>query len=191
MKKTIKCKTCKIEFKPFRRNEIIVSRLCPECRKEKLRISNAKQAKRNLLVRKKATKKRKKEKKANSPSVLTKKLDAVFSQYIRKVASDKLGMVRCVCCGKVMHWKDSQNAHYVGRASRSTRWDERNCHPNCYGCNVCKSGNYPAYTEFLLNTYGVEWLKELIDDGNKIKKWTAQDLKAMIEEYENKFNSLV
>jgi len=160
MKKTIKCKTCKIEFKPFRRNEIIVSRLCPECRKEKQRLANAKQAKRNLLVRKKATKKRKKEKKKNSIAYLTKQADILFSKAVR------LRDGKCLLTGST---ENLQCSHIWGRSNKFIRWDLDNAltltagkHLYWWHKEICES---------------VMWAKELLGD----KKW--EELKQKKNQY--------
>ena len=55
---------------------------------------------------------------------LVKKLDTIFSQYIRKVNSDN-EISTCFTCGKQDHWKKLQNGHFQSRRHYSTRWDER------------------------------------------------------------------
>lgn len=131
-----------------------------------------------------------KERKASSPKVLKKKLDQVFSEYIRRRAADSNGMIRCVCCGKTLPWKEAQNMHYVGRANMNTRWDEKNCYPGCLRCNVMMNGNYPAYTKYLLDSYGAEWLQELIKRGQEIRKWSVEELKRMVVKYSELIKSL-
>jgi len=182
--KTCKCGTI---FKIFRRNDVAISKLCPPCRQLKERAKNKKLALKNRLIRKKATKKKKKE---NNIPRLIKKLDTIFSRYIRKSSADFRGNIVCPCCGKTFNWKEAQNMHYVGRSNRNTRFDERNCYAGCMGCNVFKNGNYPAYTAYLLSHYGQEWLQELIKDGNKSRKFTAQELKDLISNYTELFNNL-
>lgn len=62
--------------------------------------------------------------------------DRVFSQYIRLRYSDREGNCSCVTCGKKMYWKDAQNGHYRSRSCLKYRFNERNCHPQCYNCNI-------------------------------------------------------
>lgn len=126
---------------------------------------------------------RSKERKANSPSKLKKKLDTLISLYVRKRAADGLGNAQCVSCKKYYGWEEMQNGHYVSRANYSLRYDLRNCHPQCLRCNIFLKGNYPAYTNYLLENYGVAWLKTLIKDGEKIRKWTVPELQAKIAFY--------
>ena len=72
-------------------------------------------------------------------SKIVKKLDAVFSQYIRqKNAINEIAT--CFTCGKQDHWKKLQNGHFQSRRFYSTRWNEQNCQVQCSGCNVFKYG---------------------------------------------------
>jgi len=131
----------------------------------------------------KIRKEKKKEKKANNLTTLTKKLDKVFSDYIRQ--RDK-GV--CFTCGVKKDWKLQQCGHFIRRSSRNTRWDETNCHCQCVACNIFKGGNYPAYSLALINEYGAEIIEELNRRGNIIKKWSAEELKDLIKKYESHIN---
>lgn len=140
------------------------------------------------LQRKSERKARLKEKKANSPKVLKKKLDTILSLYVRLKASDTMGMASCITCGVRKHYKELQAGHYVPRDNYSVRYDLRNLAVQCFKCNMklpgCKAGNMVQYTKYLLINYGVEWLKELIQDGEKIKQWTPDELKELISKYQ-------
>lgn len=161
--------------------------LCSGCLRTKEREKRAKQ-KEALLLRKAKSR----ERKANSFKTLKKTLDKVFSEYVRRraVVKGSYGKIRCVCCGVLIEWKKAQNMHYVGRANMNTRWDLRNCKAGCMKCNVMLNGNYPAYTKYLLDTYGVDWLNQLILDGRKIKQWTVFELKSEIEKYQELLKTL-
>ncbi len=142
------------------------------------------------LARKKERKLKQKEKKANSPKKLKAELDRIFSLYIRRRAADKQGNIVCVCCGRTLPWQEAQNMHYISRANMNTRWDTQNCFPGCIGCNVFKNGNYPAFTKYLLDTYGEHFLKGLIWKGEQIKQWRPEELKEMIEKYKSELNGM-
>lgn len=137
------------------------------------------------LQRKKERKEKQKERKANSPKRLKAELDRVFSIFIRRSSADKNGNIVCVCCGRTLPWNEAQNMHYISRANMNTRWDDQNCFAGCIGCNVFKNGNYPAFTKYLLNTYGESFLKGLISKGEKIRHWTPKELKDEIEKYQS------
>ena len=71
---------------------------------------------------------------------IVKRLDTIFSLYIRlRVANNE--MVECFTCGKISHYKKNmQCGHFQSRSSYSTRWDPNNCQVQCYGCNVMQQG---------------------------------------------------
>jgi len=134
-----------------------------------------------------ARKEKKKEKKANNIRLLKKKLDTVFSIWIRHrdIIKGSYSKIQCPCCGVIIPWKKSQNMHYVSRANMNTRYDEENCYAGCMRCNVMLNGNYPAFTNYLINRYGSDWLQKLIAKGREIKQWSSEDLKILIKKYEN------
>ena len=119
--------------------------------------------------------------KAKKPtrSKLVKKLDSVFSQYIRKKNADKNGNCSCCTCGKVLHWKEIQACHFMSRKHYSIRWDERNVHPQCVACNVFRYGEQYKYSIFL----GKELADVLYLQSKEIKKYTTDELQSSIEHY--------
>ena len=116
-----------------------------------------------------------------SVSQLKKEADAVFSKYIRQ--RDGGDMCRCFTCGVVKNAKQMQNGHYYSRSVNILRYDERNCHAQCVGCNMFKEGAKPAYTLALLRKYGPEILEELEADSKKYKQWTPEELINLIKKH--------
>src|ERR1035441_6586744 len=78
-----------------------------------------------------------------------KKLDKVFSEYIRRRNADKNGMTNCYTCGVMKHWKELQCGHFAPRQYTSLRYDERNCQTQCYACNMLYNGQPSAFAEHL------------------------------------------
>lgn len=89
------------------------------------------------------------------------KLDIVFSIYIRLRDADKNGYVKCYCCGKILHWKESQNMHFIPRQHMSTRFSEVNCHAGCVKCNYYNNGNIEAYALHLKKDFGSDIVERL------------------------------
>ena len=54
---------------------------------------------------------------------MVKKVDAVFSQYVRLRATDDTGHGECYTCGSRRHWSEVDAGHFMSRACMSTRWD--------------------------------------------------------------------
>lgn len=121
-------------------------------------------------------------------STLIKKLDAVFSIYIRR--KDAVNdIAQCVTCGKKDHWSKLQNGHWASRRHYSTRWDERNCNVQCAGCNVFRAGEIYLYTKYLCSQYGDNLPEELYAQSQQIRKFTDVELQELIEHY-TQLNSL-
>lgn len=93
-------------------------------------------------------------KRQTSKATLIKKLDKVFSQYIRLRDSDTNGYCRCISCGKIHYWKEIQNGHYMSRRYLSTRFDEMNCNAQCVACNIFNQGNIQMYRQNLIKKIG-------------------------------------
>ena len=91
-----------------------------------------------------------------------KKLDDIFSKYIRLKYSDQRGYCKCISCGKVHFWKQIQNGHYMSRRHLATRWSEDNCRPQCVACNIYNQGAAQMYRRNLVNEIGeqrVTWIE--------------------------------
>lgn len=117
--------------------------------------------------------------KKQTRSQLVKKLDTVFSQYIRKSKADKQGYCTCCTCGKKVHWKEIQAGHFMSRKHYSIRWDERNVNPQCVACNVFRYGEQYKYSIFL----GKELADVLYLQSKEIKKYTTDELKELADTY--------
>ena len=126
--------------------------------------------------------------KAKKPtrSKLIKKLDTVFSQWIRLSNADNNKNCICVTCNKVFFWKKIQAGHFLSRRFYSIRWDVRNVNPQCVGCNVFKYGLAYEYSLFL----GPVVANELYLKSKEIVKFTNYELEDMIKDYSDKLKKL-
>lgn len=117
---------------------------------------------------------------------LVKKLDKVFSLYIRnKGAFDVNGELfnHCFTCGKPLPVIGGlQCGHYESRRYLATRWEEKNCRPQCVHCNIFSEGNKPAFAVKLIaeDPDVLEWLN--IKKNNKVKM-TDFELEQLIKIY--------
>lgn len=119
-----------------------------------------------------------------SRSTLVKKLDAVFSIYIRRryAVND---IAKCVTCGKEDNWKSLQCGHFMSRKHLSTRWNEDNCQVQCAGCNVFRYGEQYLFSQYLGNNLSEQLYKE----SKLIRKFTDVELQEKIDYY-TQLNSL-
>ena len=115
---------------------------------------------------------------------LKNKLDKVFSAFIRQRGMSDQGLNRCVSCGAVLPWQRLQCGHYHRRQHLGTRWDERNCHPQCMACNVWRRGNYANFAKFMYSAYSRDTMNELDILHAQVIKLTRVDLEAKIAHFQ-------
>jgi len=114
---------------------------------------------------------------------LVKKLDTIFSIYIRLRKADDLGIVSCYTCGKKDYYKKMQCGHFMSRKYYSTRWEELNCQVQCYSCNVMRYGEQYKYGLELQKEYGKDLPEELLTMSRQIVKFSNDDLLDKINRY--------
>ena len=116
-----------------------------------------------------------------SLSSLQSKADRLQSEYIRRKASDANGMVACVSCGAVKHWKEMDAGHFVPKSrGAAIRYVEENLHSECPGCNRFNEGHLINYTRYMIDMYGIEKIDELQAEAKKVL--SASQKRALIEE---------
>ena len=116
---------------------------------------------------------------------LAKKLDKLFSIFIRKKDKGK-----CFTCSTQKPWKEMDAGHYKLRQHIGTRWIEKNVHCQCTACNRFKHGNLSIYAVRLEKKYGFGILQELEDLKNSNKRYKTLELEKLIEYYKNKIEVL-
>lgn len=112
-----------------------------------------------------------------------KKLDSVFSQYIRLRDAMPNGMIRCISCGQLKPYEKFDNGHFHSRTHMSTRFDEDNCHAECKFCNRFKADHMIGYRENLIRKIGQMRFDKLDWKAHQTKHWTDFELKEMIKYY--------
>ena len=120
-----------------------------------------------------------------SRSHLVKKLDTVFSQYIRRRYATN-DIAECVTCGKRDHWKKMDAGHFMSRKHYSTRWDEDNVQVQCKSCNLYNQGEQYKYSIFL----GDQKSEELYMKSKQTVKISNFELEELIEIYQQKLAAL-
>ena len=114
------------------------------------------------------------------------KLDKVFSDYIRSKDADDNGIVRCCTCGHPSPWQYMDNGHFIPRGKLGTRYNEKNCNPQCVICNRNLSGNLKKYKAFLIQKYGPGIIEELEAESRKDVKWMQHEIEEMIKDFKNR-----
>ena len=120
---------------------------------------------------------------------LVKKLDVIFSKYIRLKRANHQGLVKCITCGKKDLWNSgSMHAgHFMSRRHYSTRWDEDNVQVQCCLCNTFREGEQYKFSIFL----GKSKSKRLYLQSKKIVQFYVYELEEMISQYTNDYKDLL
>jgi hypothetical protein len=103
--------------------------------------------------------------------------DKAFQQFIRNRDKDK----PCITCGKPTD--HPQAGHFVSRTRFATRYDERNAHLQCPGCNLYKKGNLILYTLKMIEVYGKTVVDELLKKAEANIKYTVDELLEIEKKY--------
>ena len=109
-------------------------------------------------------------KKPKTLAKLKKELDKYFSLFIRQkyAVGETLACYTCPHIGTV---KTLHCGHFNPRQHLSTRWDERNCRPQCYVCNFHYNGQPAIFANKLVKEYGPKILDEFEQAKWKITKY--------------------
>ena len=126
---------------------------------------------------------------------LKKKLDKIFSLYIRWKDADSDGYVKCFTCGtkkSALGVGCIQAGHFQSRRHMILRWDSElgNVQPQCAYCNVLMSGQQYLFGKRIDELYGEGRADELEKMAKMTKKFTISDLEEMIAEYKDKLDNL-
>ena len=121
--------------------------------------------------------------KTKSQAELKKELDRVFSLYIRAIYPKE-----CYTCGK--QGVTLQCGHFIPRNFLVTRFDERNCRPQCVGCNIFGNGKILDFEDHLVRDLGREEVDKMKASRFKIFKVDSSWYVSKIEEYKEKLKNL-
>lgn len=85
-----------------------------------------------------------------------------FSVFVRKRDAGEDGLVRCISCQKIEHWKQMDAGHFVAAAvSLILRFNEKNVNAQCGGCNRWDDRSIHRYTMAMRIKYGPNIVEEL------------------------------
>jgi len=131
------------------------------------------------------TKKPKKPKK----SALVKKLDKVFSLYIRNLYAID-GVVECYTCGACKPVSEMQCGHFMSRRFYSTRWDVDNSRPQCLKCNMFNQGEQYEFGKKLEEELGHGRVEQIRELRHQLSKFSVADYEEMIDRYKSQLHSI-
>lgn len=169
-----RCKKCKDKFEPIRFNH-------KYCLKDECIRAFVAETKEKMW---KQTKTRMKEDLKTTQDWL-KEAQTIFNKYIRM---RDMGLL-CISCNTIPKKKNA--GHYFSSGGHSNvRFDEDNVHLQCEHCNTYLSGNLLNYQIGIEKRIGADKLIELQAKAHLEKRWTVDELKAIIKEYKSKVRKL-
>ena len=121
---------------------------------------------------------------------LVKKLDRVFSLYIRLRDVMPNGFTRCISCGKIKSFEDMDCGHFYSRTNMATRFDEDNCNAECKFCNRFSADHLISYQTNLIRKIGISRFDKLGLKAKSTCHWLDSELEERIKYYSQKVNEL-
>lgn len=171
----MRCKHCREKFEPARFNmKYCLKDECVRVFVEEVKNKTWKQ------------KKQKMQQELETIQDYIKMAQIIFNKYIRLRDKEE----NCISCGK--HINGVRHAsHYLSAGGHSAiRFNEDNIWVSCYKCNVMLSGNQVEYRKALIKKIGIERVEWLEEHGSKIKKWTKEELREIMQKYKLKCKEL-
>jgi hypothetical protein len=194
-KKVVQVKKTPVKGEPVKKEKTLIEPICTECGKKRPYANKSKKlcavcVKKSQIAKVKERKERVRKKKAESIGVLTKKLDRIFSVYVRLRDTNKNHSTKCFTCDKVLHWREIQCGHFQSRRFYSTRFHELNCMPQCYACNIGLSGNQYIFGVNLDKLHGPGTADRMVTLSKEVKKFTSPEMMELISHYEKAVGEL-
>ena len=130
-------------------------------------------------------------------SAIVKKLDKIFSIWIRSKDADHTGQVDCYTCGVSKDWKYEIDAgHFQSRGKYATRWhdedgESKNIKPQCKRCNGFRSGEQHLFALHLDEEYGKGTAADIMYLSNQQARFTNEELLEKIKHYNNLVKNLL
>lgn len=122
-------------------------------------------------------------KRQTSLSTLVKKLDKIYSKYIRLRDAMDGGLTRCISCGQIKPFDKMDCGHFFSRTHMSVRFDEDNTHSECSFCNRFCADHLIGYRENLIRKIGTKRFQLLEVKAHSTKKWSCFELEQLIKYY--------
>lgn len=127
-----------------------------------------------------------------STAALVRKLDKVFSLFIRlrDSAAYNYQYFRCISCGQIKPFDQMDCGHFISRTHQATRFDEENAHGECRFCNRFSADHIIAYQRNLEAKIGKDRVDMLLARGRMTKKWSAFELQLLIKHYQQEVDKM-
>lgn len=117
------------------------------------------------------------------------------SIYVRLKNANESGFCRCFTCEKWSHWRNFHAGHFVDGRGNSILFDTRGIRPQCYLCNIHKSGNPIEFMIALEQEMGkrkaMKIRDELVIAKRQPKSMSEFDYEELITDFDSKITDLL
>lgn len=176
-----KCKACKHPFMPARSTQVACGIDCAMQLAHEKKVKVAECDRLDTVRKDRARKERLKTRRD-----WEKEAQAAVNSWVRERDADR----PCISCGR-FHTGQWHAGHYLSTGARpELRYEPLNIWKQCAPCNVHLSGNAVLYRQALVREIGIERV-EWLEGPHPVRKYTADDLKAIRDEYRKKMRGLV
>lgn len=132
----------------------------------------------------------KEKKRKISRTGLVKKLDTIFSLYIRLRDVDSNGYGKCITSGEFVHFKDADCGHFITRNNMATRWHPQNCNLQSRQDNRFLSGRQFEHGLAIDRKWGKGTAELLLIKSKHTSKYEAFEIDGLIKHYQNEIKKL-
>lgn len=120
-----------------------------------------------------------------------KRLDDIFSKYIRLRDTDSDGYGQCISSGKYIHYSDADAGHFMSRRFLSTRWNERNVNLQGRHANRFDQGQQFSQGMNIDRKYGEGTAVILEAESKKTSHISDFEVEILIKHYKNEVKRLL
>ena len=106
----------------------------------------------------------------------------ILQRIVRLKAANDNGYAECVTCGAIHPYELMDGGHFISRTYTAHKLTEDNIHPQCKRCNGFNGGEYAAYTLYMIDMYGRDYVEELLATKSQTKKYTRPEIMQKIQE---------
>ena len=117
-----------------------------------------------------------------------KKLDTIFSRYIRLRDTDAYGKGKCFTCGCDVTYFNAECGHFRSRRHESTRWHPNNAHIQCIECN---HGDSMVQYIIAMEEKHPDEVNDLVALSNQSVKLTKDDKERIYQHYKKLVKDLI
>lgn len=122
---------------------------------------------------------------------IDKRLDTIFSIYIRLKYTDDNGIGYCYTCNDKHNYFEFDCGHFIRRGNTQFRWYKNNGKLQCIKCNRELDGNLEVYRDRLINDIGLYDIARMEFQSKQAYKWSKSDKTELFKQLKTECKELL